>query len=144
MALARIPTDPFTMAQELLSWDPFRRGQLSRNSRELVFAPQVDVRETPDGYVIVADMPGVKEEDIDVHVEDGRLTLSGARHEMKENDDVTFHIAERHFGTFTRTFVLPREADLDKIEAKLERGVLTVTVPKRADAKPRKIEIKAG
>lgn len=144
MALARIPTDPFTMAQELLSWDPLRRAQLSRNNREMVFAPQVDVRETPDGYVITADMPGVKEDDIDVHVEEGRLTISGARHETKERDDETFHIAERHFGTFTRTFVLPREADLDKIEAKLERGVLTVTVPKRADAKPRKIEIKAG
>ncbi len=144
MAIARFTTDPFTVAQELLSWDPFRRAQLSRNNRELVFAPQVDVRETPDAYVICADMPGVKEEDIDVHVEDGRLTLSGARHEKKETEGETFHIAERHFGTFTRTFALPREADLDKIEAKLDRGVLTVTVPKRADAKPRKIEIKAG
>ena len=145
MALTRITaTDPFAMAQELLGWDPGRAWPVARNNKELVFAPQVDVRENADAYVIQADMPGVRDDDIDVHLEDGRLTISGARHELKEHDDDTLHIAERRYGTFTRTFVLPREADTEHIEAKLDSGVLTVTVPKRADAKPRKIAIKSG
>ncbi len=145
MALTRITaTDPFAVAQELLGWDPGRAWPTIRNNKELVFAPQVDVRENDDAYVIQADMPGVRGEDIDVHLEDGRLTLSGARQEMKESDQDTLHIAERRYGTFTRTFVLPREADTEHIEAKLSAGVLTVTVPKRADAKPRKIAIKSA
>ena len=139
MTLARWEqTDPLTMAREMLRFDPRREnGQAS-------FAPSFDVKETEDAFIFHADLPGVKSEDLDLHLADGRLTVSGHRRNESESSNDKYHVYERISGTFSRTFALPRQADTDKVDARLEDGVLTVEVPKRADAKPRKIQINAN
>jgi HSP20 family protein len=104
--------------------------------------PSVDVREDADSILLRADLPGVRPEDVKLTWENGVLTLSGERHAEKTDKASTFHRVERVHGTFERRFSLPKEADGAAAEASYENGVLTVVIPKRAEAKPRAIEIK--
>jgi HSP20 family protein len=102
------------------------------------------VRETRDRYVFKADMPGVKEPDIEVNVTGNRLSIAGTRatEEFEETD--TIYTEERTFGNFARSFVLPEGADLEHVQAALRDGVLTVVIPKVPEVKPRKIALEAG
>ncbi|MBF0187737.1 MAG: Hsp20/alpha crystallin family protein [Magnetococcales bacterium] len=103
---------------------------------------RVDVREDEEGYHLTADLPGMNQEDIHVHVENGRLTLSGERrfeHEEKKDD---YRRVERAYGRFSRSFQIPTATDATKIEASYRNGVLEVTLPKAEQAKPRAIEVK--
>jgi HSP20 family protein len=130
-------TNGTSLARELLSWDPFFSGR-----RAPAFAPAFEVKETPDSFVLKADLPGVEDTDLDIAVHHGVLTVTGRRGAEQRHDGESYSIYERQFGSFTRSFSLPEVADEDRVEAKLEKGVLTLTIAKKAEAKPRKISLK--
>jgi HSP20 family protein len=127
--------DPFAMARELLSWDPFYGRPAS------AFAPAFEVKETTDSFVLKADLPGVAESDLDIAVHNNVLTVSGSRQSEERKEGESYALYERQFGSFSRSFALPDMADGERIEAKLDRGVLTLTIGKKAEAKPRKISV---
>lgn len=127
-------------------WDPIR-DLLAIQQRLDRFAPgpagwipPVDLHETPDHYVLTAELPGLKREDLDIHMHDGQLTLSGVRRE-REVACEQYHRVERGHGSFSRTFQLPVPVDADHIVADLRDGVLTVTCPKTNDPGARRIRI---
>ena len=129
--------DPFSMARELLSWDPFFTDR-----RVSAFAPAFEVKETTDSFVLKADLPGVAEADLDISVHSNVLTVSGTRQAEERKEGESYALYERQFGSFSRSFSLPDMADGERIEAKLEAGVLTLSIGKKAEAKPRKIAVK--
>lgn len=104
------------------------------------FTPSVDVRVDESGIAYEVDVPGVKQEDLAVECENGKLTVSGER-KFFSRDDKGQMLLGRGYGKFSQSFVIPDWADVDKLEAHLDSGVLTVTMPKRESAKPRKIRI---
>lgn len=110
--------------------------------------PAVDIRADENRYTIEADLPGMTEDRIDVRVEDNLLVLSSVEEEKTgENDDADqngYILRERRSGGFHRSFALPKDADATGIEAVYRNGVLTVTLPKKAEAKPRQIKISRG
>jgi len=106
------------------------------------FSPAFEVKETTDAFVLKADLPGVAESDLDIGVHNNVLTVSGTRSAEERKDGESYALYERQFGSFSRSFSLPDQADGERIEAKLESGVLTLTIGKKAEAKPRKIELK--
>ena len=108
------------------------------------WAPAVDIQETEKEYVIKADLPDVKKEDVKVQFEDGVLTLEGERKSEKEEKGKKFHRVEREFGSFMRRFVVPTEVDSTKIAAEFKDGVLNVRLPKTAAAKPKTVEVKVA
>ena len=107
------------------------------------WTPSCNVSETPEEYRIEAELPGVKEEDVEVNIEERVLTLRGERREQKEEKGKKFHRVESSYGSFTRSFTLPDDADEDKIAAEYKDGLLTVKVPRTEpkETKARKIEI---
>jgi HSP20 family protein len=129
--------DPFSMARELLSWDPFFGARPAT-----AFSPSFEVKETTDSFVLKADLPGVLESDLDVAIHNNVLTVSGARQAEERKEGESYALYERQFGSFSRSFSLPDMADNERIEAKLENGVLTLMIGKKAEAKPRKIALK--
>jgi HSP20 family protein len=129
-----VARDPFGLARELFGWDPFV-------TRPSAFSPSFEVKETTDAYVVRADLPGVSDANLDIAVHNGVLTVSGSRAAEERKEDETFALYERQFGSFTRSFSLPDTADGERIAAKLDSGVLTLTIAKKAEAKPRKIAI---
>ena len=108
-----------------------------------VICPAVDVTEEDGSYKLVAELPGVSAEDVSVEVHDGVLELKGERKAESEEEQGTAYVRERSFGSFRRSFRLPRTVDADGIEAALKDGVLTVTVPKAEQVQPRQIEVHA-
>ena len=96
--------------------------------------PKVEVRESAKELVIDAELPGLKEEDVDVTLRDGVLRITGEKRAESEKDDDDYHIRERSYGQYSRAFRLPDTVDAEKIEASLRNGVLHITVPKRPDA----------
>ena len=106
------------------------------------WAPPVDIAEEKDRIVITAELPGFKENDIEVQTENGMLTLRGERKFDNESESGrNYHRVERSYGQFVRTFSLPNNVDREKIQATFRDGLLTVELPKREDAKPRTIKI---
>lgn len=112
----------------------------SFNSEE--WSPAVDISEDQEKFTIHADLPGVKSEDIEVTAENGILTIKGQRQGHKEEEKDNYRRVERFSGSFIRRFTLPERADLEHIAAKTRDGVLELTIPKSAEAKPRRIEVK--
>jgi HSP20 family protein len=109
-------------------------------------APAVDVVEKENEYAISAELPGLDEKDVEVTVADGVLTLKGEKKEEREEKTKDYYLSERSFGSFRRSFRLPDDVDVAKIDASFRKGVLRLTLPKSAAAKPKsqKIAIKAG
>ena len=103
--------------------------------------PPVDIQETEDGYRLTAELPGLTKEDINITLENNVLRLSGERKFQKDVKKESYHRIERSYGTFTRSFVLPQQVSSERVEAAFENGILTLTVPKADQAKPRKITI---
>ena len=133
----------------LVRWNPFRefddviaRGFLAENGASNRWLPAVDVRESDDAYRVDVELPAVAPEDVDVSFKNGVLTISGERNFSTSDENESVHRSERRFGRFTRSFRLPENADEDAIEAKADRGVVTITVAKREKAKARIIEVK--
>jgi HSP20 family protein len=112
------------------------------NGNSLMRAPETDVIETEREIRVVTEMPGLRRENIEIDVENNLLTIRGEKREQRtEGEKGRWHLAERRYGTFTRSFVLPRDVDADNIQAGFQNGVLTVTVPKSEKARRRRIEI---
>lgn len=127
----------------LFDMDPFRRmGGLVRSLGDIT--PEVEVRETEDRYEITAELPGMDEKDVAVTYRDGVLSIAGEKKAERKDEKADYHLSERTYGRFTRSFRLPETVDAEGIDARFAQGVLTVTMPKRAEpAKAeRKIEIK--
>lgn len=106
--------------------------------------PAVDITEDDGGYKITAELPGLEEKDVEVTLSDDVLTIKGEKSTETEKKEKNYHLSERSYGAFQRSFVLPVGVDADKIAASVAKGVLTVTVPKGAAAKPKTIEVKAA
>ncbi len=133
--------DPFEMVRDLSTWDPFQRVLAPWAGRDQ-FVPSFEVRETPDSYVFKADLPGVKEEDIEISVTGNRLTVSGKRQQEERQEGETYYAVERSYGSFSRTFTLPEGCDLDHVKAELKEGVLALVVPKKEATRPKRISLK--
>ena len=134
----KLARDPYALARELFGWDPFFGGSRQASA----FVPTFEVKETNEAFVIKADLPGVDEKDLDVNLHNGVLTVAGHRDSEERKEGETYALYERQYGSFTRSFALPDVADGDRIDAKLEHGVLVLSIPKKAEAKPKKIAIK--
>lgn len=134
----------FPTAHGMFELDPFRRvGAAFRTMGDI--APEVDVKETGDRFEITAELPGLDEKDVDVTIRDGILAISGEKKAERKEEKADYHLTERSYGSFTRAFRLPETADEEHVAADFSKGVLTVTVPKRAEAKKeeKKVEVKA-
>jgi len=105
------------------------------------WAPPVDIYENGDSLVLKAELPGINPDDVEIRVEDNTLYLKGERKFEKEVKEQNYHRVERSYGTFTRTFSLPNSIDADKVGASYKDGVLTLTMPKKEEAKPKTIKI---
>jgi len=105
------------------------------------WAPPVDIYENGDNLVLKAELPGINPDDVEIRVEDNTLYLKGERKFEKEVKEQNYHRVERSYGTFTRTFSLPNSIDSDKVAATYKDGVLTLTMPKKEEAKPKTIKI---
>jgi HSP20 family protein len=127
--------------------EAWRGFGLALPTREAAFAPRVDVSESDEAYTVRADLPGLEEKDIQVSLEEGVLTIQGKHEtEQKEEGEKGVRYLERAHGSFHRSIQLPAEVDADKVSASYRQGVLTVTLPKRPEAKPevRTIPIKTS
>lgn len=136
-ASALAPLESLRMMRDLLGWDPL--GDLGMGP--LAFVPSFDVKETNDAYIISADLPGVKEEDLEVSLTENRLTVSGRREEERREENDRYYAAERSYGAFSRSFTLPPGADPDNVRAEFKDGVLRVTIGKRPEVQPRRISL---
>lgn len=137
--------EPFRAFRDLLRWDPFVEMAPSGWAGELEsFAPNFDVKETQNAFVFKADLPGVKESDLEVRLTQNRLTIAGKRESEKTDKSDTYYTYERAYGSFSRAFTLPAGIDADKIKAELKDGVLTVELPKPPEAQPKKIAVKSA
>jgi HSP20 family protein len=121
--------------------DELLRSSLGRNGNgRSTFSPAVDVHEDAESISVEVELPGLTLSDVTVGVENDLLTLSGERKSAREEGHI---IRERWVGAFARSFKLPRTVDVEKIEATLKDGILTVRLPKRESVKPRKIEVRS-
>ena len=113
----------------------------SEESALTSWAPAVDIYETPNELVVKADLPDVNEKDIDVRVENNLLTIRGERKFEKSVSEENFLRVERTYGSFSRSFSLPNTVNPEAIGAEYKNGVLTVTLPKREESKPRQVKV---
>lgn len=140
----------------IVRWEPFRnvftaqrefdrlfRGALAGQEEDSTrtWAPPVDIYENGDNLMLKAELPGINPNDVEVRVEDNTLYLKGERKFENEVKEQNYHRVERSYGTFARTFSLPNSVDADKVAANYQDGVLTLTMPKREEAKPKTIKI---
>lgn len=145
-------------------WDPFRELDDLQNRLSTLFgrapvrkdgpkdealtvaewAPLVDIVEDDHQYLIKAELPEVKKEDVRLTVQDGVLSLSGDRKFVKEEKGKKYHRVERAYGSFVRTFTLPEDADEQKVSADFKDGLLQIHLPKSEKARPKNIEVKIG
>lgn len=129
----------------LLGHPPTRwNGTKEENLAVAQWAPLVDITEDDREYVIKAELPEVRKEDVKITVESGTLNLSGERTFEKEDKGLRYHRVERSYGSFLRSFVLPDDADASKVSAEFKDGVLMVRVEKHEKALPKRIEIKVA
>ena len=112
-----------------------------QESNLTAWAPAVDIYETPNELVVKADLPDVNEKDIDVRVENNLLTIRGERKFEKSVSEENFLRVERTYGAFSRSFSLPNTVNAEAIAAEYKNGVLTVTLPKREESKPRQVKV---
>jgi len=131
--------DRFTSLFENFAETPGKE-QLAAGS----FVPAVDIYEDEHNLVLKLEVPGVNEDDLNVSLENNLLTVSGERKFEKEEKEENFHRIERRYGLFARTFRLPSTVDAEKVEASYDKGLLKITIGKRAEAKPKQIKVSNG
>ncbi len=137
--------DPFDMIDQFMRFGPrWLSFPNERQSNLDIYVPKFDVKETKDRYIFRADLPGFREEEIDISLTGNRLTISGKREVEDRDEDENYFISERSQGSFQRSFTLPETADVDRMAASMKDGVLEMSIPKRPDAKPRKISLRQG
>ena len=123
-------------------FEPFARFA-AQDDEDLVsgtWVPPVDVAETQEKIVVRAEVPGLKQEDIQIEFENGLLTIRGER-KIEKSEGMTWHRVERVYGNFSRSFTLPRTVDPERIAASYREGILEIDVPKKEEAKPKNIRI---
>lgn len=146
----------------LVRWDPFRelqdmserlnhmisRPALRGSGKEALtvadWIPTVDISETDAEYLIKAELPEIKKEDVKVTVEDGVLTILGERRQEKEEKGKKYHRVERSYGSFVRSFTLPESVDEGAVKAEYKDGVLNLHLPKTEKVKPKTIDVKVA
>jgi HSP20 family protein len=134
--------DPF---RELASlFENFADGTGKAQLMAGTFVPPVDVYEDEHKLLLKLEIPGVHEDEIAIHLENNTLTVKGERKFEKEEKEENFHRIERRYGSFERTFRLPNTVDGDKAEANYDKGILTISLVKRPEAKPKQIKIGNG
>lgn len=143
-SVARREWDPFRAMRDMLRWDPFREMAPVLSPELRTFSPAFEVKETKESFVFKADVPGMKEQDVEVNLTGNRLTISGKREAEKEDKSETYYAYERTYGSFTRAFTLPEQTDAAHVKAELKNGELTVVVPKTPAAVPKRIPVASG
>ena len=146
----------------LTRWEPFRelanlQERMNRLFAEQVagfgseetltagsFVPPVDVYEDEHAIQLKLEVPGIDEKDIDVRLENNLLTIRGERKFEKEQKEENFHRIERRYGSFTRSFTLPNSVNAEDVKADYDKGVLTIKLGKKAEAKPKQIKVEVG
>jgi HSP20 family protein len=140
----------------LIRWDPFRDfnalplrfGAPFKNwgtpTEATAWNPAVDIFETDNHVVIQAELPGINANNIEVNLENNVLTLKGERKFEKEAKDENYYRVEREYGTFLRSFLLPRAVDAEKVSAEYKDGILKILLPKREETKPKSIRVAAA
>jgi len=143
----------------IVRWDPFREledvsvrlnrflNRPEKGEEALIvadWAPMVDIQETDKEYLVKAELPEVKKEDVKVSLENGLLTLRGERHQVKDDKNAKFHRIERSYGTFVRSFSVPTDVDEAKVVAEFKDGVLNVHLTKAQVSKPKNFDIKVA
>ena len=144
----------------LTRWDPFRelnalQNRLSRLFEEQyggreealtagAFVPPVDIYEDEHSIQLKLEVPGIDQKDLDVKVENNVLTIRGERKFEKEENEENFRRVERQYGSFTRTFTLPNTVDAENVQASYDKGILKIALPKKAEAKPKRIKVNVG
>ena len=147
----------------LVRWQPYNRynpwAGLSRLQRQMSemfdqladtdesvpsvsWMPRVEISEHSDNYMLSVELPGIDKQDVHVEVENNTLTISGDKQSDVENKDQNYHLRERTYGKFSRSFELPARIEANNIEAKYTNGVLNLSIPKAEEAKPKQIEVK--
>ncbi|MCX7834701.1 MAG: Hsp20/alpha crystallin family protein [bacterium] len=119
-------------------------GSSKFDEAEPMWSPRMDVIESKDDYIVKADIPGVRKEDVKITLNENVLTVQGERAEEVKKDSDTYHLIERRVGKFSRSLTLPTNVVVEKIKAKFNDGVLTITLPKAEEAKPREISIESN
>ena len=143
----------------IIRWDPFRdiitlREKMNRLFEDAVMArgeekdmisstwiPSVDIYETENSLILTAEIPGVDENNIEIKIEDNTLSLKGERLFEKETTEENYHRIERSYGSFYRSFTIPRSVDQEKIRAEHDNGVLRITMPKKPESKPKTVKV---
>ncbi len=118
------------------------RGGMQDDGSATAWLPAVDITENADAFVVNVEVPGIKKNDVKISVQNGVLTVRGERKQEEESQGETYHRLERSHGVFQRSFTLPTSVKSDKIDAAYNDGVLTITLPKAEEAKPKEIEVK--
>jgi HSP20 family protein len=140
--MAQAPTwEPSRWFSRMMGWDPFREMTPFFPEERRTFEPAFEVKETKESYLFKADVPGMKQADLDVSLMGNRLTITGKREAEKENKGETFYTYERSYGSFTRSFTLPEGVNTSAIQADLHDGVLSVVLPKKPEAQAKKIPV---
>jgi HSP20 family protein len=127
----------------MLGWDPFEEARRT-GRREVEFVPCFEVKETKDSYLFKADLPGVREEDLDISITGNRLTVSGKREDEKKEEGDRYYALERSYGSFSRSFSMPEGVELDSARADLKNGELTIFLAKKPEIQARKIPLFKG
>lgn len=139
-------------------WDPLRElGEWQRDmanlfessletlperiSKEATWAPSMDITEDKENIMVKVDLPGVKQQDIDIEVTGKTLTIKGERKHEEEKKEKNYHRVERFYGSYARTVTLPEYVDMEKIKAEYKNGVLELSIPKKEEAKPKQIKV---
>lgn len=130
--------DPLAVARQLMGAVP---SLPEPATSRITFMPRLEVSETDEGYLVLADVPGLRQDDLDVTVTGNQLTISGERRTENSTRNGTYHVTERSYGKFVRTVTLPADADVNDVSADLDDGVLRLAISKHADSKPRKISL---
>jgi HSP20 family protein len=145
-----IPWRPFRDLEELerrfddiLNWPPLPAVWRRIPTMDMGWAPAIDVFEKEDKFVVKAELPGMKEEDINISVVGDTLTIKGERKAESEVKEDNYYYCERSYGSFSRSIAIPSNVDAQKIEANYEDGVLEVSLPKTLKVKPKKISVSA-
>lgn len=140
--LMRNTSEPRTLRNEMdRLFDEFFGMTPARSSRGAMWSPAINIREDKDNFYVEAELPGMTKEDIDLEVENNVLSLKGERKLEETQEDENYHFVERSYGSFYRSFTLPRNVDPEGIGASYKDGVLYVTIPKKEEVKPKKVSI---
>lgn len=145
---------------ELTRWDPFRDMLTLRNAMDRLFdsafvGPNiawqsealnmaVDVIENADNFVVKASVPGINPDDLEITLNNNVLTIKGEVKEEKDVEEARYHLRERRYGSFTRSFTIPSNVKAEEIQANYNQGVLSLTLPKAEEAKPKRIAVKSS